>query len=558
MKVHDKNFRLTGMMLFMMCLVLVKKTGAQTSSFLPGFTDDFLRRTQLLGKSSLQNSFATRSFLQSLEGIDSLDPVSNLVIIKNTGKLKCKLLPVSITGQSNSDYPMGRNDGSMIPSRGNSTMLSAGFRADIGKFSVTINPEIVFQENKPFETFFKENYDTTWSKYYSWLNKIDLPENFGTSSRNKIFPGQSSIRYNSYGMSIGLSTENMWWGPGRSNALVMSNNAPGFLHFTFNSLKPLKTGAGTFEWQLVAGKLQNSGIIPPETNRYYTNGVGPIYQAKNGEGRYISGLLVSWQPKWVPGLFVGFAKASYLYKSDVGLLDLLPLEGIIKTSSEKNGRKASLGSLFARYVMPEEKAEFYLEYGRNDKSPNLFNLVADSRYPRAYVAGFRKLFSLKKDNLIELSSEFTQMQLPQPGLIQNAQSWYLHDYVRMGYTNQGQVIGAGIGPGGNSQMINVSWVKELKRIGLMFERIVHNNDFYYNAFSDSKDFRRHWIDLSGTLSGEWNYKRLLLSAQFTATSTLNYEWWYFDYLPLTTGTNYFKEGYDVRNFHARISVSYRL
>ncbi len=37
--------------------------------------------------------------------------------------------------------------------------------------------------------------------------------------------------------------------------------------------------------------------------------------------------------------------------------------------------------------------------------------------------------------------------------------------VTHGYTNRGEVLGAGIGPGGNLLSANVSWVKGLKQIG---------------------------------------------------------------------------------------------
>jgi hypothetical protein len=37
-----------------------------------------------------------------------------------------------------------------------------------------------------------------------------------------------------------------------------------------------------------------------------------------------------------------------------------------------------------------------LEYGRNDRVPTPVNLISDVNYPRAFVGGFRKLFSLKK------------------------------------------------------------------------------------------------------------------------------------------------------------------
>ena len=525
---------------------------------LTGGVDEFFRRSQLTGRVNPQESFMIRSFAKDLSGIDSLINLPKTTQIKTKSSAVIQYLPFGMEQQYNTHHPYGWNDGSMIPARGITGKISGGISASFGKISIQVQPELVISQNQKFETFFTQNFDTTWSRYYQWLNRSDLPEKFGDKTYVKIFGGQSSIRYNSGNISAGISTENLWWGPGTRNTLVMSNNAPGFLHLTFNTTRPVQTKFGSFEWQIIGGILSNSGILPPESNRRYTNATGFLYNPKNNETRYITGMVLSWQPKWVKGLFVGFAKASYLYKSDISVADLLPLEGIIKSANEKSGRKASLGSLFARYVMPEEKAELYIEYGRNDKSPNLINLVSDHSYPRAYVAGMRKLFPAKQNSFIEFSAEFTQMQLPEESLIRTAQSWYTHDYVRQGYTNMGQVIGAGIGPGSNSQMISIAWVKGIKKVGILFERVIHNNDFYYNAFEESKDFRRHWTDISTTVSADWAYKRFLFSARVAMIRSLNYEWWYFDYLPLTSGANYFRNGYDVLNFHANFSFSYRL
>jgi hypothetical protein len=101
-------------------------------------------------------------------------------------------------------------------------------------------------------------------------------------------------------------------------------------------------------------------------------------------------------------------------------------------------------------------------------------------------------------------------------------------------------------------------VKGIKRVGVTFERLLHNNDFYYNAFQESGDYRRHWVDLSTTVSADWSYKHFLFSAQMALIRSLNYEWWYIDVVPQTSPTNYFRNGYDVLNFNAKFSLSYRL
>ena len=58
-------------------------------------------------------------------------------------------------------------------------------------------------------------------------------------------------------------------------------------------------------------------------------------------------------------------------------------------------------------------------------------------------------------------------------------------------------MGAGIGPGSNSQYFSIKLkLNRHQRIGLATEIIDHDNDFYYYAFEDSSDFRRYWKDFN--------------------------------------------------------------
>ncbi|HYH14467.1 MAG TPA: hypothetical protein VD794_04565, partial [Flavisolibacter sp.] len=119
--------------------------------------------------------------------------------------------------------------------------------------------------------------------------------------------------------------------------------------------------------------------------------------------------------------------------------------------------------------------------------------------------------------------------------------------VRHGYTNRGQVIGAGIGPGGSSQTFGLNWLKGINKFGAMFERIVHNNDFYYDAFASQRNFSRHWVDLSFSLNKSWIQKRFIYSANLAIVRSLNYQWRY---------DKAVDRDVDVANLHAALSISY--
>lgn len=514
---------------------------------------DLLRSNQLIGAYKPGNSFAINPNLIHVSDWDSVLGFKQ----KIEKKSKVSLLSASVIQQYNSVLPYDWNLGSMIPANGHQTAVNISAFAKIGKhITIQVSPEFVYAENKPFEAFSQELGNAAWASYYQFLNTSDIPERFGQKKYQKFFPGQSSIRYTTESFSMGISTESLWWGPGYRNALVMSTNAPGFLHTTFNTVKPIHTGIGDFEGQVIGGLLESSGILPPRINSVDPQG-NFVYQPKNETSRYITGMVVTWRPKWTKNLYLGIAKSSYLYTSAIANpLDVLPLQGFFGktlTKTEKEGKKSSMGSLFFRYVMPAEQAEIYMEYGRKDFALMPLDFLENEAFRRAYVAGVRKLIPAKNNSYIQLSAELTQMQAPTADLIHQPDSWYTDPYVRQGYTHLGRPIGAGIGPGSNSQTFEISWIKGLKKIGLQFERLRHNSDFYYYAFEPIGDFRRHWIDISTTLKADWNYKHFFFSGQFAIIRSYNYKWLIIQYDP----TNYFIPGNEVLNFSGTLAISYR-
>lgn len=539
----------------------------QTISVGSPITEDYIRRMQLTGKTSPTSSLMIRPIFQA----DSLlindsSAAKDFAFLQqwNSGGPKKQLfnnhftigaLPVTIDQQYNTRNPYGWNDGAMIPARGYQIMVSTGFYAKAGPLSIQLKPEMVWAQNKAFETFPTNHYDVVWANYYYFLNRIDNPERFGEKAYSKLLPGQSSIRLNYKALSVGLSTENLWWGPGMRNSLIMSNNAPGFTHFTFNTARPIKSRIGNFEFQIIAGRLNASGILPPETNRVYNGSV--LYTAKPVDWRYINAAIVTWQPKWTPGLFLGASRSYYVYNNVMGksIGDYVPVFAtIFKASAGKDDEKQrdQLASFFLRWVMPKENAELYFEYGRNDFSLNLRDLTMSPEHSRAYIIGFRKLLELKNKAYLQIATEITQTESSATSRFRQQEGWYRHYQVRDGYTNNGQVLGAGIGPGSNSQMISFTYHKGVKSVGIMFERLVHDNDFFYQAFVDSKDFRRYWTDISTTLKAEWAFNKFLLSGNIALIRSLNYQWWL-----LQTNAYYFANGYDVLNLHGKLSLSYR-
>src|SRR5690606_16043880 len=113
--------------------------------------------------------------------------------------------------------------------------------------------------------------------------------------------------------------------------------------------------------------------------------------------------------------------------------------------------------------------------------------------------GISKLmpYKNKPDEYIRVNMELTKMEQTIDRIIRQAGEWYSHHQLVHGYTNKGEVLGAGIGPGSNLQSLDLGWIKGVKQIGVQFDRYVHNNDLYYNRISPGNNTKNgQWVDLS--------------------------------------------------------------
>ena len=56
-------------------------------------------------------------------------------------------------------------------------------------------------------------------------------------------------------------------------------------------------------------------------------------------------------------------------------------------------------------------------------------------------------------------------------LLRNAGSWYAHGYTYDGYTNEGEVLGSGIGPGSNSHYFALNRIRDKEKLGLLLSAL---------------------------------------------------------------------------------------
>jgi len=314
----------------------------------------------------------------------------------------------------------------------------------------------------------------------------------------------------------------------------MSNNAPGFIHAFIGTNKPFKTPIGNIEFNLIGARLNSNKNLPYENQHNQLLNI-------NDDWRYLNSYVISWQPKWVKGLFLGMTRSLQQYGQRVQnqqtsfVSKYLPVLGLAVQKTNNFGDDSldrdQLASFFLRWVMPKSNAEFYVEFGKNDYGVNFRDYLMAPSHSAAYTIGFRKLIPKTTTNYIKLESEITQMSQSPDYIVRDAGNWYEHSRLLQGYTNNNQFMGAGAGFGANVQTISATWIKGEIRNGFLIQRIERDPELRANK----------WTDFSIGWMPQWKYKNMLLGAKVQLIRSNNYNW--------EKGNNSF-------NLHSRLMVQY--
>ena len=488
---------------------------------------DYQRTKQLLNDSNgvINNSFLIRStssfqFLQSK--------------LKGTSKDVVQSINFSFDQQNNSIQPISFNDGNMYPARGWQERYSYGVNLKLLIFDINYQPEKITVQNLRQEYYPGNKGDGNFIfKYFGMVaNNIDNFRQFGYDRIEETTLGQSRAGIKFKYIAAGVSNENIWWAPGKRNSLVFTNNAAGFNHYYLKSVEPIKTYFGNFEFAGVVGKLETTKYRDIDQSLLNACEICKVY--KNLDEREIDGITINYQPKWVPNFYIGYAYSRQFYRNATDAL------GETVNFFSKELPKQEIGSMFFRFAMPEDNAEFYGEMGMPNESPWPWKFFKERMRP-GFVFGATKLVPLKFFNsYLSLNVEFSQLQLMNPRDILyegypwaggKPNSWYLSTIIKQGWSNNGQLMGASIGPGSNNQSISLSWNKGYNKIGVFVERTIFNNDFYYSVYYNPYAangygyYNRYWVDLTQRLELQMMpIKNILLSASFTNTNVLNYRW----------------------------------
>jgi hypothetical protein len=429
-------------------------------------------------------------------------------------ELEVRALPAGLRSRLNSAYADDRNDGALWAGRGLSVAVEGGVRLRWRFLSATLAPTVAWQQNRDF--YAPPSTTTGQSPYANPFNygTIDLPLRFGPSAFWTVDPGQSTLRVDGWGVAAGASTENLWWGPGLRSSLLMTNTAPGMPHLFLGTSRPVDVWLGWLEAQMVWAR--------PRASRWFdTTGTA--------RPRFFNSLNVGFEPSPVPGLFLGLTRA-YVYavppeglttSQYLGLPLLAPyLKESLQSSDNPTGQSPDnqLTSFYFRWVFPESGLELYGEWGRDDHSWDFEDFVTQPEHSSAAMAGLQKVFPTSR-GWIRLAVEVVRtLEKPTNNPPRPVPIFYTHYLVTQGYTNGGQMLGAGIGPQGDAQWLALDLFTGPATVGGWLERVQRNGRWYYDQahVSSGQD-----VEFGGGLRGGWAWPELELDASLGLAERYN-------------------------------------
>ena len=506
---RNLKFFITLFLFFLVCFFGTRTTAFSQTAIMAGSNDEnTLRDLQLLGKFNSNYSFNVRpvflNIFNSTE-LDSLKPFLtqlgnfNTDIKKNNWRLIT--YPIELQQQFNTHSSWGRNNGAFLSVKGYQQLARAGVTV-ISKYAeIQFIPEFLYAAALPTKS----------------------------GSYTKLSLGQSALRIHlgPLPFSVSFSNENIWWGPGIFNSLLMSNNAPGFKHIRLHTKRPWKTPIGVIEFQLVGGNLSNEALLPFENQNLQrfdqVFGAAPTHSS-----RYFNGINFSYSPKFLKGFSVGVNRMFQLYADDIPkggnfINKYLPVFGALFKSQTGSGNgleedarnRDQLINIFARFVFPSVHSELYGEYGWNDHSYNLRDFALNPDHSAVYLVGFRKVVPVNTFKHITVEAELTQMEPTNSEIARPAGNWYRHSGVIEGYTNQNQIIGGGVTPGDNTATLRVSLTNKLIKQSVTIERYQHDPRFHSTA----------WTDLCVALKHQqFIYNKVLLAGGIDIIKRRGFEW----------------------------------
>lgn len=385
----------------------------------------------------------------------------------------------------NNQLPEGQNDGALWQGKGFNTSLITGLRAEAYGFELTFKPQFTWSQNFPF------NYLPGVVNQYGYFDDgVDLVQRYGDKSFLTLDWGDSEIRYTWRKLTFGFGSQNAWLGPAYLNPMLGSNNASGYMKFDAGLRKtdiiiPLPNNKslniGKIEGRIWIGQLRESDYFDSDTGN---------------NRRMVNGLSASYSPSFLPGFTIGLNRIFLTYWAKQNIKYIYRLFTLSRANAVGSGNDEDQKfSFFAEWNFPKVGFTLYGEFGRDDFSYD------ENSYPfhtAIYTIGVKQYIPLPFNLKSQLIVEFNNFEMSQDFQFQwGYLGYYAHGFVKQGYTNNGQIVGAGTGSFGNSLLFQYKIFFPAGYTSFKFHRHSPNlntilSKAVYTAADTNSDFYYQW------------------------------------------------------------------
>ena len=437
----------------------------------------------------------------------------------------------------NTAAPYGQNDGALWQGKGYNTSLTAGVRLEAYGLELTVKPQLCWQENREFE-YMPGVYGSEYS--YFWKGNIDLVQRYGDSSFWTFDWGDTEIRYTWHTITVGFGSQSPWLGPAWLNPMLGSNNAGTYPKFDIGLRKQrvvipgLNWNLGEIEGRIWTGYLSESDYFDTDNDNNHN---------------MINGFAVAYSPSFIPGMTLSVNKICLCKWEDRSIKYFNPFYD----SNEVEDQKASFG---IDWIFPQVGFEVYGELGIDDYNSRG---ISNPFHTAIYTVGAKKTFSIIKKYGIfaELLFEWNNFEMSQDFQLQwKYMGYYSHSLISQGYTQNGQIIGAGSGYFGNSQYLAFKIYHKKGSIMPFIHFNRPDTNFIDNKAISGSD--KDWQDKTPNQSPDWaNYKAIrTIGASFEYFITKNFIMSGEFNSSYIVKPNYKSKDSNITNFHAKLCGKY--
>lgn len=394
---------------------------------------------------------ATTEFRLALECRPSLAPGRAQLIL---GAVYPDIRLVAMEG-----IPDSRGDGSLWAGRGISSLIRLGATIDWGRVHVAVAPELWHAVNRPYDLLpGRDSARSTFSSpFFTGRNSLDIPSRMGRARVTVLTPGQSAAWANLGPLDVGVSSSNLWWGPGARDGLMFGPGAAGIPRFFVRTPRPVATPLGRVSIDGFFGILTESRWFDGDTSN---------------DHRSLSAAALSWSPRSSDHFTVGIARAV----QRVARLDgsvLRRASDALRAAPELEADRLTM--FFVRLVVPDAGMRAWAEVATPRPMGRLRDFLTVPGDNLAYQLGVEQLIRHGASRWLLHAEAMTV----EPGLMvrdRPSAFFYAGSGTPHGWTQRGQMLGAGTGPGSNAQWLSVDRSTNRWSAGVYGERVRWNNE----------------------------------------------------------------------------------